>query len=121
MNKVRQTLINSYGKVLGMRATFSCEWCERTDDLNLWECRPDAEPSMENLVLLCGRCRNMAEGKRWDPDDLHFIVHTLWSNIPVAAESAARVLARSKEPWAREEIKECPIDEAVKRDLLGSN
>jgi len=63
----------------------------------------------------------MAEKKRCVPDELRSIVNVLLSNVPVAAESAALVLSRSTEPWAREAIEACPIDEAMKRELLGSN
>ena len=120
MDEARQKLINSFNKVLGIRAAISCEWCERTDDLTPWDSRPDSEPSMESLLLLCGRCRDMAEKKRCVPDELRSIENALWSSIPVAAESAARVLSRSTEPWAREAIEACPIDEVVKRELLSS-
>lgn len=116
----RQELINSYGKALGKRAAFCCEWCEGTDDLRPWDSRPDREPSLESLALLCGGCRDIAEGIRWDAGKLHSIRHALWSDVSAVAEGAARVLVRSKEPWAREAIEESLLEEGVKRSLLAN-
>lgn len=117
-NKERLELVASYGKALAKRAGFACEWCEGKDDLRTWDHRPDAEPSEESLALLCGRCRTVAAGGKADPNELHSIRNALWSNVPAVAEGAARVLAKSREPWVREAIEESLIDEAVKDELL---
>jgi len=117
-NKERQEQIGSLGKALAKRAGFACEWCEGKDDLRPWDYRPDGEPSEETLALLCGRCREMAEGRRGDLHELRGIRNALWSTVPAVAEGAARVLAASREPWAREAIEESFIDEAVKVELL---
>ncbi len=118
-NRDRQELVNSFGKTLGKRATFHCEWCDGTDDLRVWDYRPDAEPSEETLALLCAPCRGMAKGDDCDEHQLHSIRNALWSDIPAVAEGAARILARCREPWAREAIEESLIDDRVKRELLG--
>ncbi len=117
-NKERQEQIGSLGKTLAKRAGFACEWCEGKDDLRPWDYRPDGEPSEETLALLCGRCREMAEGRRGDLHELRGIRNALWSPVPAVAEGAARVLAASRESWAREAIEESFIDEAVKAELL---
>jgi hypothetical protein len=117
-NKERQEAINALGKTVGKRAGFSCEWCHGKEDLRLWDYKPDAEPSPETLALLCGRCREWAGGRAATPDELRAIRNALWSDVPAVAEGAARVLARCKEPWAREAIEESFIDEAVKAELV---
>ena len=117
-NKARLEQIGLFGKALGKRAKFACEWCQGKDDLRPWDYTPDAEPAEETLALLCGRCRELAEGKKGELPELRAIRDALWSNIPAVAEGAARVLARSKEPWAREAIEDSFIDEAVKAELL---
>lgn len=117
-NRERQEQIGALGKALAKRAGFACEWCEGKDDLRPWDCRPDSEPSEETLALLCGRCREMAEGRRGDLHELREIRNALWSPVPAVAEGAARVLAASREPWVREAIEESLIDEAVKAQLL---
>ena len=73
---------------------------------------------METLALLCGRCRELADGRNADINDLRSIRNALWSNIPAVAEGAARVLAKCKEGWAREAIEESFIDDKIKADLL---
>ncbi|MCM2359201.1 MAG: hypothetical protein NDI77_13715 [Geobacteraceae bacterium] len=117
-NRDRQEQLNSLGKTLGKRATFRCEWCDGTDDLRVWDYRPDAEPAEDTLALLCGPCRDLAGRKNCDVNRLRSIRNALWSDIPAVAEGAARVLARCREPWAREAIEESLIDERVKRELL---
>jgi hypothetical protein len=118
-NRERQELINSFGKKLGKRASFRCEWCDETDDLRIWDYRPKADPSGETLALLCGACRELADGKMGDEKHLHSLRNALWSDIPAIAEGAARVLARSRAAWVRDAIEESLIEESVKRELLG--
>ncbi len=117
-NKERQEAISAFGKVIGKRAGFKCEWCESKDDLRVWDCKPDIEPSEDTLALLCGRCRALTEGKAADLNDLRSIRDALWSNIPAVAEGVARVLARFKEPWVREAIEESLICDELKSELL---
>jgi len=117
-NKDRKEAIGSFGKSIGKRAGFKCEWCESKDELRVWDYQPDLPPNMDMLALLCQRCREWADGRKADPQELHSIRNALWSNIPAVAEGAARVLAQCKEPWAREAIEESFIDDAVKEVLL---
>ena len=117
-NKDRKEAIGSFGKSIGKRAGFKCEWCESKDELRVWDYQPDLEPEMDTLALLCRRCRAWADGRKADPQELRSIRNALWSNIPAVAEGAARVLAQCKETWAREAIEESFIDDAVKAKLL---
>ena len=118
-NKDHIEAVNTFGKAVSKRAGFTCEWCGSGEDLRLWESRPDSEPTMDTLALLCGRCRELGDGRKADLNELRSIRNALWSNIPAVAEGAARVLARSKETWAREAIEESFIDETIKAELLG--
>jgi protein PhnA len=118
-NKDRIEAICSFGKSISKRAGFKCEWCEANEDLRLWDYQPVNEPDMDTLALLCGRCRELADGRKADLDELRSIRNALWSNIPAVAEGAARVLAQSKEIWAREAIEESFIDDKLKVELLG--
>jgi hypothetical protein len=117
-NKDRKEAISGFGKSIGKRAGFKCEWCESKDELRVWDYQPDLEPEMDTLALLCQRCREWADGRKADPQELRSIRNALWSNIPAVAEGAARVLSRCREPWAREAIEESFIDEAVKAEIL---
>jgi hypothetical protein len=117
-HKERQNDVSAFGKNVGKRAGFKCEWCESRDDLRLWDYRPDAPPEMETLALLCGRCRDWADGRKAAPEELRSIRNALWSDIPAVAEGAARVLARCREPWVREAIEDSFIDDGVKAEIL---
>lgn len=117
-NMDRRDEVSSFGKAVGKRAGFKCEWCEGKDELRVWDYRPDAGPGMDTLALLCQRCRGWAEGHNPDPRELRSIRNALWSDVPAIAEGAARVLARCTEPWAREAVEESLIDDAIKSDIL---
>lgn len=117
-NKERLEEISSYGKAIGKRAAFRCEWCGSKEELRVWDSTPDAAPDMDTLALLCHQCRDWAGGRKADPDGLRSIRNALWSDVPSIAEGAARVLAQCKEPWAREAIEESFIDDDVKAGLL---
>lgn len=117
-NKERQQELQSFGKSVGKRAGFKCEWCESKDDLRLWDYQPDLSPDMDSLALLCQNCRELADGRRAELNELRPIRNALWSNVPAVAEGAARVLAQCKEAWVREAIEESFIDDTVKAAML---
>jgi hypothetical protein len=117
-NKERLEEISSFGKAVGKRAGFTCEWCGSRDDLRVWDGQPDLSPDMETLALLCLRCREWADGRKADPNELRSIRNALWSDVPAVAEGAARVLSGCKEVWVREAIEESFIDDALKAELI---
>jgi hypothetical protein len=119
-NKARMETISTFGKAVGKRSGFRCEWCESRDDLRLWDYKPDLPPDMETLAMLCGHCRELADGKRADPNELRSIRNALWSDIPAVAEGAARVLAQCNESWVKEAIEQSFIDDGVKEQLLAN-
>ncbi len=117
-NKERQEELATFGKAIGKRAGFKCEWCESKEDLRVWDYRPDDEPGMDSLALLCGRCRELGDGRKANLNELRSIRNALWSDVPAVAEGAAKVLAQCREAWAREAIEESLIDDGIKAALL---
>lgn len=117
-HKERQEEVSGFGKAIGKRAGFTCEWCESKDDLRVWDYRPEQAPEMETLALLCRRCREWADGGKTAANELRAIRNALWSDVPAIAEGAARVMARCRESWVREAIEESCIDDALKASLL---
>jgi len=117
-NRERLEEISSFGKAVGKRAGFKCEWCDGKDDLRVWDYKPDAPPDMETLALLCRQCRSWADGIKASPNELRSIRNALWSDVAAVAEGAARVLVQCKEPWAREAIEESFIDDGIKTEIL---
>lgn len=117
-NQERLDEIGGFGKSIGKRAGFKCEWCEDKDDLRLWDYQPDMQPAMDTLAMLCRQCRDLADGRTAEPDRLRSIRNALWSDIPAVAEGAAKVLARCNESWVRDAIEQSFIDERLKEQLL---
>jgi|GEM_PF-472719 len=117
-NQMRLETIGIFGKSVGKRAGFTCEWCGGKEDLRLWDYKPDMAPNMDTLALLCKRCRELAHGRQAAPDELHSIRKALWNNTPSVSEGAARVLAQCRETWARTAIEDSYIDDGVKSELL---
>ena len=111
--------VSVFGKSIGKRAGFRCEWCEGSEGLRVWEYRTEQEPSPENLALLCESCRTLSVSKSGDTHQFRALRNALWSDIPAVAEGAALVLARCRETWAREAIEESLIDEELKARLIG--
>lgn len=117
-NKERQEAVNSFGKTIGKRAGFKCEWCEEKDNLRVWDSNSDIEPEMSSLALLCQRCRTLADGANADNNELHSLRNALWSDVPAVSVGAAKVLLRSKAPWVRDAIDESIFNEEIKQQLL---
>jgi len=117
-NQERLADMQAFGKDIGKRASFKCEWCEGKEGLRLWDHQPDQPPNMDTLALLCEHCRDLANGRKADANELHAIRNALWSNVPAVAEGAAVVLAQCKEAWVREAIDESFIDDSVKAAIL---
>jgi hypothetical protein len=103
-NKERQAQVQSFGKELGRRAGFVCEWCGARAGLRPVETDPAQEPELDNLLLLCAPCRDLHEGGHRDPDTLRHLEGPLWSPEPVVRRSAVAALRRVGAAWAEEII-----------------
>jgi hypothetical protein len=117
-NQDRQQELALQGKQLAKRAGFACEWCGSKDDLRTWDAEPKQPVVAENLALLCGRCRFLAEGGKGGEHELHDLRNALWSDIPAVAGGAAAVLARHRVSWAREAIEESLLPDELKQKLV---
>lgn len=116
-HKERLATIQGFGKALAKRASFACEWCGDKDDLRPYDLAPDQEPEEETLALLCANCRRIADGGRFEADEVRELTGAVWHPIERIAQGAARVLARVDEDWAREAIDDSGLDENFKRSL----
>jgi hypothetical protein len=117
-NKERQDDIGAFGKAVAKRAGFSCEWCGGKEDPRVWDYQPERQPDMETLAMLCRRCRELADGKKADSDELRSIRNALWSTIPAVAEGAAQVLVQCPESWVRDAVEQSFMDDRIKEQLL---
>ena len=51
-NKDRIEAIAGFGKSIGKRAGFRCEWCESKDEFRVWDHQPDLPPSKKGIACL---------------------------------------------------------------------
>ena len=51
-NKDRKEAIGSFGKSIGKRSRFKCEWCESKEELRVWDCLPDLPPNKKGTARL---------------------------------------------------------------------
>jgi hypothetical protein len=101
-HQARHDAINLCGKDLARRAKRKCELCESGDDLRPYDTDPNQEPSLETLVLLCERCRAVADGRVDDPRTLRFLEGTVWAEEVVVATLARAILSSVDSDWARQ-------------------
>ena len=97
----RLAAINLCGKDLARRAKRKCELCEANDDPRPYDTDADAEPSLDTLVLLCQRCRSVADGAKADARELRFLETAVWHELSHVGELARKMLARVDADWAR--------------------
>lgn len=90
------------GKDLARRARRTCELCEDRGELRPYDLDPEAEPSLDTLVLLCVRCREVADGRVDDPRTLRFMETAIWSEVEPVAGLARRLIQRVDADWARQ-------------------
>ena len=102
--EARRAAVALLGKNLARRAERKCEFCEAREGLRPFDTRPDAEPSLEALVLLCPRCTGMMSGEAVDPRACRFLEGAVWNEVPVVAESALQCLRRIDAEWARDTL-----------------
>jgi hypothetical protein len=117
-HKERQEAIAGFGKVLAKRAGFKCEFCEGDQDLRPVDLDPTAEPSEATLALLCEACRTLRTSKKIDTTRLRALSGAIWHPEPLVATEAARILAASREDWARQLVEDSLLDEETKAKLL---
>lgn len=103
-HRERKDAIGLLGKDLARRARRKCELCEASNDLRPHDTAPDSEPSLDALVLLCERCREVADGRKHDARTLRFLEGAVWSEVPAAAALARTMLEHVDESWARDTL-----------------
>lgn len=100
-HRARLDAVASFGKDLARRAQRKCELCEESDDLRPHDTEPDEEPSLDTLLLLCQRCREVIGGRKDDARTLRFLEGAVWSEEPLVAATARAMLAHVDADWAR--------------------
>ena len=103
-HEARLAAVQSFGKDLARRARSKCELCESGEEVLIHDSDEEAEPSMETLMMLCGRCRAVLDGRKDDPRTLRFLETAVWNETPVVAATAKHMLAGVDDGWARDTL-----------------
>jgi len=107
-HQARLDAVAYFGKDLARRAGRVCELCGEKGDLRPFDTDVDAEPSMETLGLFCARCREVADGRKDDPQTLRFLESAIWNPEPAISETAKQMIRRVDAGWAREALELLP-------------
>ena len=100
--EARQAEVAGFGKELARRGRSRCELCEGRDGVRTHDTDPESAPSLETLLLLCERCRDLVAGADQDPRTLRFLEGAIWSETPIAQQLARRLIVDVDADWARE-------------------
>ena len=97
----RTQTIQLLGKDLARRAQRRCEWCEGRETLHTYDTAPKEEPVLDTVMLLCSRCRDVADKKL--PNDLRtlrFLEGAVWNEQVIVSSKAKAALRIVDTDWA---------------------
>ena len=104
-HQARLDEISLLGKDLARRAGRRCELCGDNDGLRPYDSEPLDTPELSTLALLCARCRQVAEGRRDDPQTLRFLETAVWSEEATVKDTAVAILKTLDDVgWARDTL-----------------
>ncbi len=117
-DRAKREALQALGRALARRARSRCELCEGGDALSPVLMERQAEPSLEETLLLCARCASALRGGRVDdPDALRFLEAAIWSDAPLVQAAAVKMAQRVDRPWAREALEALWLDDATRERL----
>lgn len=88
------------------RSGDTCELCQATSNLTIYEVPPQSYSAPENSVVVCAKCLAQIE-KREELDNKHWscLTGSMWSEVPGVQVVAWRMLNRLKnESWAMDNL-----------------
>ena len=112
----RRSSADGLGRQLSRRARNRCELCRPSTSLFVFEVEPVfAEPDPDRAVMICERCRRAVENARLrvDPEELRFLMETVWHEIlpiQLASVRLCRRLSTEGVIWASELLESLYID-----------
>lgn len=104
-HQARLDAVQAFGKDLARRARSKCELCDSGDEVRIHNTDPEGTPSMDTLLMLCGRCRAVLDdGRKEDERTMRFLESAVWNEVPVVAAVAKQMLEGVDAAWAREAL-----------------
>lgn len=92
--------------ILLTRSENKCELCGSTDDIQVYEVLPQDNPTEENSIIACSKCRSQID-KKAELDQSHWqcLTGSMWSEVPGVQVLAWRMLNRLRsESWAADQL-----------------
>jgi protein PhnA len=100
-------------EVLTQRSGNTCELCNGTEGVQLYEVPPQDGRNADNCIMACSKCRAQID-KKEELDSAHWRVlgETMWSEVPGVQVVAWRMLNRLRnESWAADNLDMLYLDE----------
>jgi protein PhnA len=100
-------------EVLAQRSGNTCELCNGTEGVQLYEVPPQDGRSADNCIMACSKCRAQID-KKEELDSAHWRIlgETMWSEVPGVQVVAWRMLNRLRnESWAADNLDMLYLDE----------
>lgn len=106
----------SIGKELHKRANDSCELCESTENLHVYEVPASSVDGAAAAVLGCTTCLDqIVHPEQRDPNHWRCLNDSMWSTVPAVQVMAWRMLQRLKgEGWPQDLLDMMYMEDAVK-------
>lgn len=103
----------SVEKMLQERSGGQCELCKSKTDLTLYEVPPHADGTVDDTLLICGKCSRQLH-KKEETDSAHWqcLNESMWSEVPAVQVVSWRMLNRLRnESWATEALDMMYLDD----------
>ncbi|WP_432713233.1 PhnA domain-containing protein [Pedobacter sp.] len=97
------------------RSEKKCELCGSEDNLSVYGVPPHTNPTLEECVMVCGKCLAQIE-KKESLDSKHWqcLTGSMWSEVPGVQVVSWRMLNRLRqESWAIDNLDMMYLDEAT--------
>jgi len=97
------------------RSDNKCELCASSENLSVYEVPPQTQNTVEECVLVCGRCLAQIE-KKETLDNKHWqcLSSSMWSEVPGVQVLSWRMLNRLRqESWAIDNLDMMYLDDAT--------
>ena len=108
--QARIAAVNLLGKDLARRACRACELCESREDCRPYDFAPDDEPTLDTLLLACGRCRDRLDRPgQTPPDHLRDVANHCWTDSPPLRQAVLTLLEPIQEDWARDAVEQAKM------------
>ncbi|ADY52182.1 PhnA protein [Pseudopedobacter saltans DSM 12145] len=97
------------------RSGGTCELCHSTENLTVYEAKPESITTVDTACLVCDKCLNQInKTEQLEPGHWTVLNETMWSEVPAVQVVAWRMLNRLRnETWAQDSLDILYLDDAT--------